>query len=87
MKKKVAIITIDDYINSFPASTQKLLKLVRKTIKASAPKAGESISYGMPSYKYLGKPLVYFAGYQNHIGFYATPTGYTAFVKELSGYK
>ncbi|MBI3234356.1 MAG: DUF1801 domain-containing protein, partial [Bacteroidetes bacterium] len=32
-------------------------------------------------------PLVYFAGYKNHIGFYATPTGHEAFEKELSIYK
>jgi uncharacterized protein YdhG (YjbR/CyaY superfamily) len=31
--------------------------------------------------------LVYFAGYKNHIGFYATPSGHEAFQKELSKYK
>jgi len=31
--------------------------------------------------------LVYFAGYKNHIGFYAAPTGHDAFKKELSIYK
>jgi uncharacterized protein YdhG (YjbR/CyaY superfamily) len=30
---------------------------------------------------------VYFAGYANHIGFYATPTGHEKFEKELSKYK
>jgi uncharacterized protein YdhG (YjbR/CyaY superfamily) len=30
---------------------------------------------------------VYFAGYENHIGFYATPTGHEAFKKDLAGYK
>ena len=34
-----------------------------------------------------GKPLVYFAGFKNHIGFYATPTGHAEFAKELSKYK
>jgi uncharacterized protein YdhG (YjbR/CyaY superfamily) len=41
----------------------------------------------MPGYKTNGKPLVYFAGYKNHIGFYATPQGHTEFSKELSTYK
>jgi uncharacterized protein YdhG (YjbR/CyaY superfamily) len=85
--KTTAITTVDEYIASFPASTQKLLKQVRKTIKAAAPKAEESMSYGMPAYKYMGKPLVYFGGFEKHIGFYATPTGHEAFVKELSNYK
>jgi len=41
----------------------------------------------MPAYKLYGKPLVYFAGFKNHIGFYATPTGHSAFREELSQYK
>jgi len=41
----------------------------------------------MPTYKLNGKPLVYFAGYKNHIGFYATPTGHSEFAEELATYK
>ena len=78
---------VDEYIAGFDSATQAMLKQMRETIKNAAPKAEESISYMMPAYKYLGKPLVYFAGYKNHIGFYATPTGHEAFEKELSIYK
>jgi uncharacterized protein YdhG (YjbR/CyaY superfamily) len=59
---------------------------MRKTIKAAAPKAEELISYQMPAYKYKGV-LVYFAAFEKHIGFYATPTGHAAFKNELSKYK
>jgi len=79
--------TVDDYIASFPSETQTILEQVRTTIKKAAPETQESISYAMPAYKFNGKPLVYFAGYKNHIGFYATPTGHEAFEKELSVYK
>jgi uncharacterized protein YdhG (YjbR/CyaY superfamily) len=79
--------TIDQYIQSFSASVQPILYEVRNTIKENAPDAIESISYGMPAWKLNGKPLVYFAGYKNHVGFYATPTGHVAFTKELSLYK
>ena len=78
---------VDEYISSFPESTQQLLCQVRETILKHAPDAIESISYGMPAYKLKGKPLVYFAGYKNHIGFYATPAGHTAFTDELAIYK
>lgn len=78
---------IEQYIAGFPKDTQKALKQVRATIRKAAPKAEESIAYGMPTYKLNGKPLVYFAGYAKHIGFYATPTGHSAFKKELSAYK
>ncbi|MBS1487182.1 MAG: DUF1801 domain-containing protein [Bacteroidetes bacterium] len=79
--------TVDEYIKSFPESTQKLLKKIRKAIKENSSEAVESISYGMPAYKTNGKPLVYFAGYAKHIGFYATPTGHSEFAHELSNYK
>lgn len=79
--------SIEEYISNFPKETQLLLEEVRNTIKNTAPEAEESISYGMPVYKLYKKPLVYFAGYGNHIGFYATPTGHAEFAKELSKYK
>jgi uncharacterized protein YdhG (YjbR/CyaY superfamily) len=78
---------VDEYIKSFPKSTQTLLKQVRKAIKENALGAEEMIAYGMPGYKLNKKPLVYFAGYANHIGFYATPNGHEKFAKELSKYK
>lgn len=80
-------MTIPNYIQSFPEPVQIILEQIRSVIKEHAPEAEESISYGMPAYKIKGKPLVYFAGYKNHIGFYATPTGHEAFADELSKYK
>ena len=84
---KTAIKSVDDCIATYPPSTQKLMKQVRAAIKKAAPKAEELISYGMPAYKLNGKALVCFAGYKNHIGFYATPTGHREFKTELAKYK
>jgi uncharacterized protein YdhG (YjbR/CyaY superfamily) len=78
---------IDLYISNFPADVQEILIQIRSVIKKAAPEALESFSYGMPAYKTKGKPLVYFAGYKNHIGFYATPSGHEQFSSELSHYK
>ena len=86
MKAK-PVTTVEEYIAAFPKNVQLLLNQMRSAIKKWAPKAEESVSYGMPAYKYLGRPLVYFAGYEKHIGFYATPTGHEAFKKELAKYK
>lgn len=79
--------TVESYISSFPKTVQEILKEIRKTILLAAPNAEESISYKMPAYKTNGKPLVYFAAFKNHIGFYATPSGHEQFEKELSKYK
>lgn len=88
LKQKMEKSTkIDDYISNFPENTRQILEEIRATIRAAAPEASESISYGMPAFKLNGRPLVYFAGYKKHIGFYATPTGHAAFSEELSKYK
>lgn len=84
---KNEIETIDEYIKSFPSEVKHILNEIRQLIKQTAPDAIESISYAMPAFKKNGKPLVYFAGYKNHIGFYATPNGHKEFEKELSKYK
>lgn len=80
-------MTVDRYIDQFPAHVQDRLLAVRELMRKRAPEAVESIAYGMLAYKLHGKPLIYFAGYQNHIGLYATPTGHAAFEKEFAQYK
>ena len=86
-ESKIVFLTVESYIETFPEQVQLKLKKLSFAILESAPLATECIIYGMPAYKLNGKPLVYFAGYKNHIGFYATPTGHEAFAKELSFYK
>ena len=85
MDRKIAK-SIDEYIERFPEETQQLLQEMRLMIRRAAPKAEESISYGMPTFR-LGRNRVYFAGFRNHIGFYPIPSGIEAFKKELSKYK
>ncbi|MCJ7520382.1 MAG: DUF1801 domain-containing protein [Anaerolineaceae bacterium] len=78
--------SIDEYIAAFPEDIQKILGELRATIKASAPDAGEKISYQMPTFTLKGN-LVHFAAYKKHIGFYPTPSGIQAFKHELSVYE
>jgi uncharacterized protein YdhG (YjbR/CyaY superfamily) len=78
---------IKSYISKFPKETQTLLLELNTLILEEAPDAEVSISYGMPAYKTFKKPLIYFAAYAKHIGLYATPSGHSAFKKELAKYK
>jgi uncharacterized protein YdhG (YjbR/CyaY superfamily) len=57
--------SVADYLKAVPPAQRALLKNVRQTIKAAAPKATEVISYGIPGYKYHGM-LVYFAAFKEH---------------------
>lgn len=79
--------TVDTYIDKFDGEVRARLVQMREIVRAEAPEATESISYGMPAYKLNGRPLVYFAGYENHVGFYATPNGHEAFASDFAKYK
>lgn len=76
----------DEYAAVFPKDAQQLLRSVRQTIRKAAPKATETISYGMPAFRF-DRLLVWFAARKSHIGFYAGAAAIAAFSKELSGYK
>jgi uncharacterized protein YdhG (YjbR/CyaY superfamily) len=78
---------VENYIGQFPEDIQAVLQKIRALIKSTAPDAHESMAYAMPAYKTHKKPLVYFAAFKNHIGFYATPSGHTEFQEELCHYK
>jgi uncharacterized protein YdhG (YjbR/CyaY superfamily) len=78
--------TMDEYINAFPKDVQRIMTELRQTIREAAPEAEETINYQIPTFTLNGN-LVHFAAFENHIGFYPTPSGMEAFKNELSGYK
>ena len=67
--KTVPAKDVDEYLASVPEKERATLSELRRTIRAAAPMAKESISYRMPAYWYHG-PLVFFAAFKNHLGFY-----------------
>ena len=79
--------SVDEYLGQFDGVVRERLEIVRRIIRETAPATTEMIAYGMPGYKLGGKPLVYFAGFSHHIGFYATPNGHAAFKDEFAQYK
>ena len=78
---------VSKYIHQFPEGVQEILNKIRNIILDEVPNAEERISYAMPAFFLNKKPLVYFAAFKNHIGFYATPSGHSEFQDELSKYK
>jgi uncharacterized protein YdhG (YjbR/CyaY superfamily) len=83
---ETAAKNIDEYISRQPEDIQVVLKKIRQTITDAAPGAREAIAYGMPTFRLNGN-LVHFAAQTRHIGFYPTPSGVSAFEKDLAPYK
>lgn len=78
--------TVDEYLKAFTGQQRETLDKVRSIIKATAPKAEEVISYGMPAYKQNGM-VAYFAGFKNHCSYF--PGSYAVmkeFEEELKSY-
>ncbi len=80
-------MTVDSYIDQFDGETKARLLTLRELVRAEVPAAEEGYMYGLVGYKLNKKPLVYFGGFKNHVGFYATPNGHEAFADEFAKYK
>jgi uncharacterized protein YdhG (YjbR/CyaY superfamily) len=63
--------TVDRFIAALPPERRAWMETMRQTIQAAAPEAVEWFSYGMPGFKYRGRPLAYYSAWKNHYGYYA----------------
>lgn len=61
---------VDGYLSTLPDDARATLEELRRTIKAAAPDAVEMISYGLPGFKYQGRPLVGFGAWKGHCALY-----------------
>jgi hypothetical protein len=58
--------TVDDYMAALPDDRRAVLEELRRTIRAAAPEAKETIAYQMPAFTSHGRFLVSFAAYRLH---------------------
>ncbi len=77
--------TIDEYLAAVPADARAVLAALRATVRAVAPDAAESISYGMPMFKYRGRPLIYFGAWKSHCAIYGMDV--SAHQEELAAFE
>jgi uncharacterized protein YdhG (YjbR/CyaY superfamily) len=77
--------TVDAYIARFPPEVRAKLQKIRSAIRKAAPGAEERMAYRMPAYWHDG-PLVYFAAFKKHIGFYPLPEAIGEFAERLAPY-
>ena len=78
---------VQAFLAAQPDATRATLEQLRQTIRSVAPELTELISYGVPSFKYRGRPLVSFGAGKNHCAFYVmSPAVMDAHTAELSAY-
>jgi uncharacterized protein YdhG (YjbR/CyaY superfamily) len=79
--------TVDEYLAAAPSDKRAALTKLRRTIKAAAPNAAESISYGIVGYKQNGERVAYFGYWKSHIALYGTSSRFIkTYAAELKPY-
>ena len=74
---------VDEYLAGVPEPARSTLNKIRAAIRSAVPpEATETISYGIPAFKYKGV-LVWFAAFSNHCSLFPTPSVVEAFKDEL----
>lgn len=61
---------VDAYLAALPEDRRDALEALRRTIRAAAPEATETIAYQMPAYRMDGRFLVSFASYKHHVSLF-----------------
>jgi len=79
--------SVEDYLAALPEEPRAALEKLRKTIKAAAPEATETISYQMPAFKNHGRFLVSYAAFKDHCSLFpASEAVLEALGEELKPY-
>lgn len=80
---KDTFTNFNEYFLLFPEEVQLKMEILIKAIHSQNPHLEEYIGYQMPAFKYKDKPLVYFAAYKKHIGFYPLPEAIVHFENDF----
>jgi len=65
--------TVNDYLTSITPEQRMHYERIKAVVLRLVPDAEETISYGMPTFKYREKPLLYFGAFKNHMSVFPTP--------------
>lgn len=79
--------TVQDYLDTIDPQQRREFERLRAIVTEIAPAATETISYGMPTFKLNGKPLIYFGAFKHHMSLFPTPGPAEQLKEQLTNYK
>jgi uncharacterized protein YdhG (YjbR/CyaY superfamily) len=78
---------VEAFLARVPSDRRSALLELRQVIAEAAPDAVESVNYGVPAFKYRGRPLVSYGSGKTHCSFYVqSPAVMEAHHEDLDGY-
>jgi len=85
-KSRGAPKSVDAYLAGVAEPARSTLNKIRAAIRSAVPtEATETISYGIPAFKWKGV-LVWFAAFSNHCSLFPTASVIQEFKNELKGF-
>jgi uncharacterized protein YdhG (YjbR/CyaY superfamily) len=63
------------YLTALDTDQRDALNHLAEVIRRAVPEAVESLNYGVPAFKYRGRPLVSYGATKNHCAFYVQSPG------------
>jgi uncharacterized protein YdhG (YjbR/CyaY superfamily) len=87
LRTNVAPKTVDEYLAAVPEPARSTLQKMRAVIWSVLPsEAIETISYGMPSFKFKGS-LIWYAAFSDHCSVFPTAAVINEFKSELKNFE
>jgi uncharacterized protein YdhG (YjbR/CyaY superfamily) len=79
---------IEKYLSQFGPTERKHYQRIKEIVHELVPgEVEETISYGIPTFKYKGKFVIYFAAYKSHMSVHPGPTDDVRLRLEEEGFK
>lgn len=82
---KIKAATVEEYIQALPREAQHRLLELRAILRRVAPKAKETLKWGVPVLE-EGRILFAYAAFKKHLNFVPTQSALIPFKKELATY-
>jgi uncharacterized protein YdhG (YjbR/CyaY superfamily) len=79
--------SFDEYLAGLSAPEQAELERIRRIVRRTVPEAEEGTSYGLPAFKYNGRPLLGVRASKNHLSVFPfSPEAVEAARNSLAGF-
>ena len=78
--------SVSAYVAALPTALRRSFQQLRKAIRASAPRAEEGVSYGIPAFRLDGRLLVWCAAFKEHLSLFPGADVVRVHAVALKGY-